>query len=191
MPKLTDDAIPADFFFWFLLRHANDYPQGMQMTKELINFVAMHFESFLEKEGTLHNSLPVCRLPKGMLEKPKFRLALKGEDKKVLMFHHCLARNQGRLAAGEDHVLREIVYNEEKFRKFLSLTIGQLNATYTAVAKESVAAAMALATGIEGDTICFDASRILTGTNVFSRLSALVQSAWLPASQGSRRRRWR
>ena len=147
MPKLTDDAIPADFFFWFLLRHANDYPQGLQMTNELIEFVAMHFESFLQKEGTLHNSLPVCRLPKGMLEKPKFKLALKGEDKKVLMFHHCLARNQGRMAAGEEHVLREIVYNEDKFRKFLSLTVGQLNATYTAVAKESVAAAMALATG--------------------------------------------
>ena len=161
------------------------------MTTKLIEFVAMQFESFMQKEGTMHNSLPLCRLPKGMLEKPKIKLALKGEDKKVLMFHHCLARNQGRLVAGEEYVLREVVYDQDKFRKFLNLTIGQLNATYTAVAKESVAAAMAAATGIEGDTVCFDASRNLTGTKVSSRLRAVVQSARLPASQGSRRRRWR
>ena len=52
------------------------------------------------------------------------------------MFHFLLARNQGRMIAGEQYVLRELVYDQDKFRKYEGLTIGELNATYAAVAKE-------------------------------------------------------
>ena len=40
------------------------------------------------------------------------------------------------MISGEAYILKEVVYDDDKFRKYTSLTIGQVNATYTAVAKE-------------------------------------------------------
>ena len=40
------------------------------------------------------------------------------------------------MIAGEQYNLRELVYDHDEFRKYEGLTIGELNATYAAVAKE-------------------------------------------------------
>ena len=102
MPALHGDTMPLASFLWYVFRTSNLERTQLAAVRQLCHTVAAQCSKTLP--NVLHHTTPALALPRDCYG--DMRLALRGDDKRLLMFNKFLARRTGFASANaEDDIL--------------------------------------------------------------------------------------
>ena len=156
-PELLDGHIGGEWLVWFCLRGWKQSDDILGLCKNIVNVFAPLLDEAIA--GKAHDSVPQVRLPQGCEEcLRKVKLALKGDDKRILAYNNFLARSVG-FGGHDDHLLRNFVY-DKKLSCYHPFVLKSLVAAYMVKARSVLAQEMAKASGCSGDFLYWDASRV-------------------------------